>query len=176
MATQGPESDGMTQPVVPNRRPRRRGSETQKNGRREATPPADVPDFDNKVFDLEASVAHIMISDGPYAGLELYASLEITVAAYLELECLRSKPSQAPELLSLFGDAFLDRWNLHRSGEPVPADAEGMKTLPLTLGMQIIGQWIEAAVDVAPPLDGISADGEPSPARMTSLAESSESL
>lgn len=133
-------------------------------------------EFNLPKFNLEPRVAHIVIEEGPYAGLELYAKLEMTIDTFEHMQALQNDPAKVSTLLTTFGDEFLERWNLYVDDDEVSADSAGMRTLPIALGMEIISHWVEAAVGVSVPLEQTSNDGEPLEELLTDLASRSKSL
>ena len=150
---------------------RKRPTETHQNGKGSAN------GFTNAVFNIEPTEAHIILTEGQYAGLEIFASLELSVAAYEQMLILQEDDTRRSELLAFFGDGYLRRWNLHLNGEPVPATGEGMRSLSFVHAFQIVARWLEAVVEIPDPLGEGSPDGEVSAEQLIQgLAISSESL
>ncbi|TDC63876.1 hypothetical protein E1258_09525 [Micromonospora sp. KC207] len=107
-----------------------------------------------------------------YPGLTVQAR-SISMGQVLELspsiEARIFGPAIAPEnlphlekVLAAFSAALIG-WNLTEDGQPVPADATGLRSLDPDLFRALVLAWIDAMVQVPRPLAPPSAGGEPSP-------------
>jgi hypothetical protein len=72
--------------------------------------------------------------------------------------------------------AALESWNVTRKGQPVPATAEGLRSLGTTFAIEIIGAWMTGTVSAPPPLPGNSESGGTSPEELAAMAALSSSL
>jgi hypothetical protein len=79
------------------------------------------------------------------------------------------------KLLDQFGKV-LESWNVTRRGEPVPATAEGLRSLDLAFAMAIVGAWVTGTAQAPDPLPGSSESGGSSPEELAAMAALSSSL
>lgn len=78
-------------------------------------------------------------------------------------------------LLGSFGEV-LESWNVEKRGEPVPATAEGLRSLDLMFVMAVIGAWVTGTAQAPDPLPGSSDSGGTSPGALAAMAAASSSL
>lgn len=111
--------------------------------------------------------------DPPYKGMEVtLTSLE--VGAFLNLARMAltfrgaSEESLSVDQLDhlerffgMIGDGIIE-WNVNhpKTGERLPADAEGVRRLGLTIAMEIADQWMRGVGHVSDPLPQPSNDGK----------------
>lgn len=117
----------------------------------------------------------------------MYEGLEVTMDSVStgtvldimeQFEAAKSgDPAAVLTLLAGFSTA-LETWNIEdrKSGEPVPADLDGLRTLDFTLAMAIIGAWVGSVSSAPPPLPGSSPSGGPSPEVLAAMADLSQNL
>jgi len=121
-------------------------------------------------YELPRRVIDLDLPDHP--GLAVQAR-SISMGQVLELSpSIEAKifgpviaPGDLPHLervLAAFTTALVG-WNLTEDGQPVPADATGLRTLDPDLFKALVLAWIDAMVQVPRPLVPPSAGGEPSP-------------
>lgn len=79
------------------------------------------------------------------------------------------------KLLGQFGEV-LESWNVTKRGKPVPATAEGLRSLDLTFAMAIVGAWVTGTAQAPDPLPGSSESGGSSAAALAAMAAASSSL
>lgn len=86
-------------------------------------------------------------------------------------------PKAMMALLAGFSTA-LEAWNVEdrKTGEPVPATLEGLRTLDFALAMAVIGAWIGSVSEAPPPLPSSSGSGGISQEALTAAAGLSSSL
>lgn len=117
----------------------------------------------------------------------LYEGLEVTMDAVSTGTVLgimenfdEAKSGDAKAMLVLL-DGFstaLESWNIEdrKTGEPVPATLDGLRTLDFTLAMAVIGAWIGTVSEAPPPLPASSNSGSTSREARTAAAALSSSL
>lgn len=117
----------------------------------------------------------------------MYEGLEVTMDSVStgtvldimeQFEAAKSgDPAAVLTLLAGFSTA-LEAWNIEdrKSGQPVPADLDGLRTLDFTLAMAIIGAWVGSVSSAPPPLPGSSPSGGPSPEVLAAMADLSQNL
>lgn len=123
----------------------------------------------------------------PYEGLEVTvdsAPLSLTLEvlgnyqAYLALASGNTPVAEAAPLLLRMLDAFgavLEAWNVTRRGKPVPATAEGLRSLDMTFAMAIIGAWLTGSVAADEDLGKGLPSGGTSPEALAAMAALSSS-
>lgn len=124
----------------------------------------------------------------PYEGLEvtvdsapLSLMLEVlgNYQAYQELATGKAPVAEVAPLLRRMLDAFggvLESWNVEKRGKPVPATADGLRSLDMTFAMTVIGAWLTGSVQADEELGKGSASGGTSPAELAAMAAASSSL
>ena len=111
-----------------------------------------------KGFRLPEKTARITFEGTDYDGAEIWVRLNVSFAHYIALREAAEGDDQA-KMAELFGGEVLMEWNLEdASGEPVPANGDGMLQIPLSLAMLIVQHWIEAVSAVPVPLEPPSGD------------------
>ncbi len=111
-----------------------------------------------KGFRIPDQTAHITFSGTDYDGAEIWVRLNVSFAHYIALREAAEGDDQA-KMAELFGSEVLMEWNLEdASGEPVPANGDGMLQIPLSLARLIVQHWIEAVSAVPVPLEPPSGD------------------
>ena len=90
---------------------------------------------------------------------------------YAQLRAAADAEDQAA-MATLFGDHALAECNLEDpTGEPLPANGEGMMGIPLQMAMQIVAEWVEQVSGVSDPLGQPSGDIEAMAALSTEMGE-----
>lgn len=118
----------------------------------------------------QRSTLKLVFEDPQFDGLEVRIKrLPIgKLFAVTELADLGDDLSEMKEqffkLTDMVGESLLS-WNLTEGDEeePVPADAEGLRSQDIEFVLGIVTAWTEAATAVTPPLPNRSNSGPPSP-------------
>ena len=106
-----------------------------------------------KGFQIPDKIAVISFENTDYDGGEVRAKLNVNMAYFTEIQRAVGE-SDSMKMAELFGDQALISWNLETSdGDPIPADAEGMKQIPVELVNLIIGFWAAEVANIPDPLD-----------------------
>jgi hypothetical protein len=117
-----------------------------------------------------------------YEGLEVTMDSVSTGTVLDIMDQFETAKDGDPAALRVLLDGFsvaLESWNIEdrKSGQPVPATIDGLRTLDFTLAMAVIGAWIGSVASAPPPLPGSSPSGSPSPeGPIPALAALSSSL
>lgn len=116
-----------------------------------------------------------------YEGLEVTMDSVSTGTVLDIMELFESAKSGDVKAFRVLLDGFsaaLESWNIEdrKTGEPVPATLDGLRTLDFTLAMAIIGGWVGTVTSAPPPLPGGSPSGGISREEQTTLAGLSSSL
>ena len=118
--------------------------------------------------------------DSPFYGVEARVKISIPFRTLFWFQRNASNTDgSAEEALSFFADDYLISWNLEdENGNPYPASAEGIKSVPdAALVTALMEGWIEAVTQVPDPLSKASANGHTSAEpMMQQLAASSTNL
>jgi len=124
-----------------------------------------------KGFRLPERTARITFAGTDYDGAEIQVRLNVSFAQFIELR--ESAQGEDQERMArLFGDNVLMAWNLeYQDGEPIPADGDGMLTIPLDLTNLVVQHWVEEVAGVSAPLAGTSADFNTLAAASTVMGE-----
>lgn len=136
-------------------------------------------------FEYEPRVAVIEF-DGPFAGLEIRAALDMPALRQLrlikQLQALQAitnegDETQAEEALRQAMELFVgvcDGWNWTRDGEPLPLTAETLlNVIPGNLAFTLTDKWAQTVRGVSAPLVDESISPETSPDSPTPTPESS---
>lgn len=113
------------------------------------------------------STVDVAVEEGPYAGLWMLCQKEVSNDGWWDFTKTVSDdadPDDKRDLqrrqLQRFGREILIEWNLDDAdGNPVPATADGMTSIPQALAISLYWLWIEALVGVPSPLGDESSDG-----------------
>lgn len=76
---------------------------------------------------------------------ELFAAAELTSVKPEKLTA--TDYAKVNAVIESFGHSVRE-WNLTRDGEPVPATADGVKSLPMKFRMELIEAWLTAASEM----------------------------
>ena len=98
-------------------------------------------------FRIERRQAKLVFPDSDYAGLEIIAKLDVSVAVYLEMQNMTATENamEMKTALKKFGDDILIEWNLQdEDGSEVEANADGFMTLPPKIAVDIMKSWSDA--------------------------------
>ena len=103
-----------------------------------------------------------------YEGLEVTMDSVSTGTVLDIMEKFEAAKNGDPAAMIVLLDGFakaLEAWNIEdrKTGDPVPATLDGLRTLDFTLAMAIIGAWIGSVTSAPPPLPGNSGSGGTSP-------------
>ena len=108
---------------------------------------------------------------GSYEGAWVVCRLNVSMKYYAQLRAAADAEDQAA-MATLFGDHALAEWNLEDpTGEPLPANGEGMMGIPLQMAMQSVAEWVEQVSGVSDPLGQPSGDIEALAALSTEMGE-----
>ena len=102
----------------------------------------------------------IVVDDGPDAGA-VARFREPGVGSFAGLMDLRDDSDVDPEPLFTFVADYLVSWNLTRDGAPIPATAEGVRSLSAALFAKFLDLWMEAIGGADAPLGSPSPNGGP---------------
>jgi hypothetical protein len=108
----------------------------------------------------------LVFTEPEYSGLFIRAQM-VSIGTYLSFQELseeaESKTDRARHMMTVFGGMLIE-WNLvDPHGNPIPANTEGLLTLPPVFVMRIIDAWREATSGVSTDLGKDSGSGETSP-------------
>ena len=113
-------------------------------------------------------------SDTPYAGLEVTMGAA-SLGQILDIEELAEDGKTRP-MVERFADC-LESWNVTRSGQPVPADLDGVLSQDPNFILAIVLAWQRNVATAPPPLpDALSSGGTSAEESIPGLAGSSRSL
>ena len=109
-------------------------------------------------FRIPDKVALITFDGTDYEGAEVRAKLNVNFRYFSEIQATVAEGStNGLKVAELFGETALISWNLEDDdGNPIPANADGMATIPVELVNLIVGNWAEAVADIPDPLEGKS--------------------
>ena len=122
-------------------------------------------------FQVRASSSvEIEITEGAYAGLWMQCASVTSMGGYFTFARRAVEGASQEEIwegndakLARFGDEVLIDWNLDDSaGRPLPATADGMRSIPLDLAFDLLNRWLEALTEVPAPLGAESNSGNTS--------------
>lgn len=128
-------------------------------------------------FELPDESYRLVIDEGTYAGAQARVR-GLTAGELADLAAFAGddiKPEAAGDLFDVLGKNLLE-WNVQRSGIPVPADPEGVRSAPFPLVLELVGLWMEAGADVSAPLGSPSTGGGPPVAASIPMEPLSPSL
>jgi hypothetical protein len=104
-----------------------------------------------KGFRLQKRTAKLVFS-GDYDGAEVVVRLDVPVGVFINIQDLVANSEQL-QVFNVFGDKVLTEWNLQDDdGQDIPATAEGMQEIPLSLANLMIEQWVEVTTQPSTPL------------------------
>ena len=105
-----------------------------------------------------------------YVGAEITASDDISLGEYLRMKDTLTGGEGLLELAEQFGDKHLQGWNLvDQDSHPIPANGEGMLSLPLFVSIRIVSAWLSALVEAPIPLEAPSNVGSTLAAASTAM-------
>ena len=130
-------------------------------------------------------------------GIEITNDIELTIPGYPGVVVHASRPASLREFIMLrkferlgslaedsmeevdaalveFGNTFLTSWNVDRHGEPVPANGEGLASLPAMFQFSVLKAWLNGigGAGLSGPLADASPSGEPSPEQLATTGAS----
>ena len=127
-------------------------------------------------YELEPRTV-LLCFEPPYDGIEVRMRLDVPLSRLLPMQRLYAQLQEeiaAPteDVVRSIVEMFLgmaDGWNVTSGGEPVPFTVETlMDTLPATLTLDMIGQWVNTARGgIAAPLEEPSPNGNTSEEPLT---------
>lgn len=104
------------------------------------------------------------------AGAIVRCRMDIPIVQVLQLRdgILSSADSeQAEATYRLFGGEVLSSWDLERDGTPIPATAEGMLSIPIAIGRELLTEWLLTAMGLRGNSSAASTNGStPKAARL----------
>lgn len=103
-------------------------------------------------FALEELIAILDFSETELDGAEVKMSLDLTRADVTRLQraVASAEGDDGDEVMITLMAEALRGWNLERDGDPIPADKDGLDSLPTRQVTAIAVAWMEAVV--SPPL------------------------
>lgn len=120
------------------------------------------------MFEIGGHTARLEFAEGtPLAGSVVTVSLDLSVRGWLALQRTAAglddetgeKLTAMEKAFLQFGEQALVSWDLGIDGKPLPANGEGMLSLPFRVANEIFHAW--SAVTVASPnSNAVSASGE----------------
>jgi hypothetical protein len=121
----------------------------------------------------------------PYEGLEVTvdsASVGLLMDIMGDYEAITAEDVNVKaalpvmsRLLGNFGE-LLESWNVTKRGKPVPASAEGLRSLDIHFAMAVIGAWLTGTTGADEELGKDSSSGGSSQEALTAAAALSSSL
>ena len=94
-----------------------------------------------------------LVFEGDYDGAEIVVRLDVPVKTFLQIQDLIQNEQQF-EVFQVFGETIIDEWNLEDDdGKPLPANGQGMYSIPIDLANIIMTKWSEVAVQAPDPLE-----------------------
>lgn len=125
-------------------------------------------------FDVTGNTAVLEFAEGTrLAGASVRVSLDMTVREFLSLQrsiagiAVGDGDASDADVAAMeaayarFAESGLVGWDLTIGGEPVPANKEGMLSLPLRIANDILNAWISALSSVSPNSGAASGNGMP---------------
>lgn len=111
-------------------------------------------------YKIPRRIALLVLHDD-FEGGEIQVYLDVPMIMLFEIERLWESPGRGAvrEMLRIFTEAALIEWNLEDNDGPIPATAEGITHLPLSLILRIITVWRQAVTELPVPLAQPSDDG-----------------
>jgi len=127
-------------------------------------------------FEVSKSSVRLEFAEGTLlSGATVQVSTDMSVRDFINLQRslgALSKDGSGDEwqrTYALFGESYLESWDLVRNGEPLTADAEGMLSLPIRVASELFNAWVQALVAPAPNLRAASANGVLSEAELATM-------
>jgi len=123
-----------------------------------------------KGFRIPEKTARITFEGTDYDGAEIILRLSVTFAQFIALR--ESAQGDDQEVMArLFGETVLMEWNLDDAdGNPIPANSDGMLSIPIQLTNLVVQHWVEAVAGVPAPLSETSGDLSTLAAASTAMA------
>lgn len=108
-------------------------------------------------FQVQRRKAVVRFEEGhEYYGAEIEINLDLPIRMLFDFQELQATDYQ--KAMELFARDVLAGWNLEEDGEPVPADIEGLGTLPHALVSSLMSRWMAEASAAPTPLEQPSSD------------------
>jgi hypothetical protein len=86
----------------------------------------------------------LIIELADYDGAEITCLLDVKMKTFFSLQDLASDNESIESAYTTFGNEILESWNLETaSGEGIPANSEGMMSIPPSIAIAIMNAWIE---------------------------------
>ena len=123
-----------------------------------------------KGFRVPEKTARITFEGTDYDGAEIILRLSVTFAQFIALR--ESAQGDDQEVMArLFGETVLMEWNLDDAdGNPIPANSDGMLSIPIQLTNLVVQHWVQAVAGVPVPLVETSGDFSTLAAASTAMA------
>lgn len=131
---------------------------------------ADLDDGVAMGFKVPRRTARVIFEEGhDYHGAEIELNLDVPLRALFEFQKLREDdPSEA---FRMFAEDVLQSWNIEDdSGAPLPADYEGLCSLPSAFITTLMDRWVTEGTTAPVPLEQRSSDTDGSVVPLTQTA------
>jgi hypothetical protein len=136
-------------------------------------------------FEVGGGTGTILTFKGTYEGLEVKID-EVSVGLLLDLaekyEALTGGGASTVTQVKLIRDLIegfalvLEEWNVTRKGEPVPATADGLRSMGREFVTTVIGAWFTGIAAADEELGKGLPSGGTSPEELAAMAAASSSL
>ena len=114
-----------------------------------------------KVYKIPEQIARLVF-DKDEDALEVRVRLNVPLGLFLNFQDAIDA-SRPMDVFALFGKEVLVDWNIvDAQGQPITADAEGIKRIPAQLATRIIQQWQAVVAQASGPLSPPSGNGNTS--------------
>ena len=121
-------------------------------------------------FEIRGSTARLEFHDGSLLdGATVRITLDTPIRDVLAIQRAANRAQNGDEDVAaveesfrFFGDAVLKDWDLTLDGQPVPANGDGMLSLPLAVCMALFDAWGRAIGQVPGNSRAASANGKQS--------------
>ncbi len=98
-------------------------------------------------YRLDRRVAVLEFEEDGLEGAEVRCRVDVPLRVLLDVQASLAN-GELRNAISTFGTDILLGWTIEEDGELLPANADGMLTLPVSIAVRLVGAWISAAVQL----------------------------
>ena len=98
-------------------------------------------------YRLDRRVAVLEFDEQELHGTEVRCKVDVPMWILLDVQASLSN-GEIQRGIDLFSERVLVGWTIEEDGEAIPANVEGMRELPISIALRIVGAWLKAAIEL----------------------------
>lgn len=98
-------------------------------------------------YRLDRRIAVLDFDEEGLQGTEIRCRVDVPMWILLDIQASLAN-GEIQRGIDLFAEKVLVSWTIEEDGHAIPATVDGMRELPISIALRVVGAWLKAAVEL----------------------------